>query len=432
MASAKNTAQVPAFEATAIESIPETCATIRSSVRSNKTKDLEWRKVQLRKLYWALTDFSQMIFAAFEQDLKKSEYEATLTEINMVQNACMFMLEHLDKFAKDEYLGSPHVPLPFSLAGFRTRKEPLGAVLIIGTYNYPLYLCLCPLVGAIAAGCTAVVKPSEGAPAVAMAMRALLEARLDRTAFAVVNGGVPATTALLDQKWDKIFYTGSTQVGTIIARKAAETLTPVTLELGGRNPAFVTKNANLQLAAKRLLWSKTMNAGQTCVSQNYVLVERDVVDDFIRELKVAFKGFFPNGVRDSDLVKIINERQFLRMKKMLDETKGKIVLGGQMDQESLFIEPTAELVSSVDDSMMKDESFGPIFSIYPFSTLSEAIDIANTVEPTPLALYSQGTKAENERGMISPPPTPGGGLPSPSLPGRYHQADKLIFLAPYL
>ncbi len=390
---------MPAFESTPLESIRQTCKTVRDTFNTHKTKDIEWRKVQLRKLYWAVEDFTDKAREAVKQDLNKSHFEVRLTELDSVKNDCLFMLAHLDKWAKDEKLGSPHVPLTFSMAGFRIRKEPLGAVLIIGTYNYPFNLTLCPLVGAIAAGCTAVIKRPRprGAPASAMVMREMIESRLDPSAFACVNGAVPETTALLDEKWDKIFYTGSTQVGTIVAKKAAETLTPVTLELGGRNPAFVTKNADVKLAARRLLWGKTLNAGQSCTSQNYVLVEQDVVDDFIAGLKAAFADAFPAGPAESELAKVVNERQFLRIKKMLDETKGKIVLGGHTDQDRHFIEPTAVLVSSVDDSMMAQESFGPIFAIYPFTTLTEAIAIAKSIDPTPLAISAIGSKAENAR-----------------------------------
>jgi beta-apo-4'-carotenal oxygenase len=288
------------------------------------------------------------------------------------------------------------------MMGMRIRKEPLGAVLIIGPYNYPLHLLLCPLVGAIAAGCTAVLKPSELTPASAMICAELIK-RLDQGAYAVVNGAVPETTALLDEKWDKIFYTGGAQVGAIIAKKAAETLTPVCLELGGKNPAFVTKNANLALAARRLLWSKTVNAGQVCMSQNYVLVEKEVVSSFIEHLKNAFKDFFPNGAKASpDLSRVVNARHFQRLKKMLDNTKGEIVLGGHMDESELFMEPTAVLVDSMDDSMIQEESFGPIFSIYPVHSLDQALNIANNVHRTPLTLFSFGSKAENQRGMALP------------------------------
>jgi beta-apo-4'-carotenal oxygenase len=393
----KTKVAIPAYEATAVDAIPAIARTVRQTFRTNKTKDIEWRLVQLRKLYWSLTDLSTQIQDALEKDLRKCRFESTLTEVEWLKNDCMFMITHLKTFAKDEKLGSPDVPLSYSMMNVRIRKEPMGAVLIIGPYNYPIHLLLAPLVGAIAAGCTAVLKPSEMAPASAMVCIEILKA-LDTNAFAVVNGAVAETTALLEEKWDKILYTGGAQVGTIIAKKAAETLTPVCLELGGKNPAFVTKNANLALAARRLLWSKTLNAGQVCMSQNYVLVEKSVVPTFIEHLNASFKEFFPNGAKASpDLSRIINQRHFLRMKKMVDDTKGKIVMGGQMDESDLFIEPTAVLVNSMDDSMVVEESFGPIFSIYPVNTLDEALNIANAVHKTPLTLFAFGSKAENKR-----------------------------------
>ena len=397
-----STPAIPAFEATPIDSIEGTCKSVRSVFRTHKTKNVEWRKVQLRKLYWAVVDHQPLLEAALMADLRKSAYEARLSEIEFVKNDILFMLKHVDRFARDEKVTAPEIPWVYRAAAFRKRKEPLGAVLIIGPFNYPLNLTLMPLVGAIAAGCTAVVKPSESAPATAAVMKRIVEAGLDREAFAVVNGAVPETTALLDQKWGKVFYTGSSAVGTLIARKAAETLTPVTLELGGRNPAFVTRNTNLKLAARRLLWGKTFNAGQTCLSHNYVLVEKEVLDGFVRELTSSLGDFFPGGARDSDMARIVNERHFLRIKKMVDETKGRIVLGGQMDQSALYIEPTVVVVDSMDDTMIAEESFGPVFALYPVNTLSEAINVANAVDPTPLALFSLGSKAENERGEPRP------------------------------
>jgi beta-apo-4'-carotenal oxygenase len=355
--------------------------------------------MQLRKLYWALEDYQPQLLAALKQDLHKSSFEALLTELDWVKKDCLFMLDHLEKFAKDEKLGAPHVPVTFSLMKFRIRKEPVGAVLIIGPYNFPVQLLLAPLVGAIGAGCTVVLKPSELTPATAAVIKEMLEKRLDTTALAVVNGGIPQTNALMNEKWDKIFFTGSAAVGTIIAKKAAETLTPVVLELGGKNPAFISKHANLALAARRLMWGKTMNAGQVCLSHNYVLLDKDVVPTFIEFLKQAYREMFPNGAKASpDLGRIVNQRHFHRLKKMLDDTKGKIVLGGSMDESENFIEPTVVLVDSVDDSMMQEESFGPIFSIYPVNSLDEALNVANRVHRTPLALFSFGSKAENQRG----------------------------------
>ncbi|KAL0469871.1 aldehyde dehydrogenase [Neurospora intermedia] len=388
--------EIAPFEVTPLDAIPAVCSTARATFASHKTKNLKWRLVQLRKLYWALDDFKASLMAALQQDLRKGGYESDFTEVDWVKNDCLHMINNLETFAKTEKLKD--LPVTYSMMNFRVKKEPLGTVLIIGPYNFPIQLVLAPLVGAIGAGCTAVIKPSELTPACAMAMKEMIESRLDRDAFAVVNGGVPETNALMEEKWDKIMFTGSAQVGSIIARKAAETLTPVCLELGGRNPAFVTKKANLALAARRLMWGKVLNAGQVCMSHNYVLVDKDVAETFIDFLKIAYKDMFPNGAKASpDLSRIVNARHFNRIKKMLDETKGKIVMGGEMDESELYIEPTAVLVDSLDDPMMQEESFGPIFSIYPVDTLDQALSIANNVHRTPLALMAFGDKSETNR-----------------------------------
>ncbi|KAK4191113.1 Aldehyde/histidinol dehydrogenase [Podospora australis] len=389
----------PEFKATALEDIPRLASNARGQFRTHKTKNLQWRAVQLRKLYWALEDYKPQLVAALKSDLGKSSFEAMFTEVDWVKKDCMFMLEHLENFAKDEKLGSPAVPPTYSLMKFRVRKEPMGTVLIIGPYNYPVQLLLAPMVGAIGAGCTAVIKPSELTPASAMVIKEMIETRLDSSAFSVVNGSIPETNALMNEKWDKVFFTGSAQVGSIIAKKAAETLTPVVLELGGKNPAFITKNcSNLALAARRLLWGKTHNAGQVCMSQNYVLIDKEIAQTFIGFLKDAYKDAFPQGAKNSpDLSRIVNKRHFQRIKKMIDESQGQIVMGGEMDEDDLYIEPTAVLVNSVEDSMMQEESFGPIFAIYPVNTLDEALNIANLVHKTPLSLFSFGSKAENDR-----------------------------------
>ncbi len=256
------------------------------------------------------------------------------------------------------------------------------------------------MIGAIAAGNTAVVKPSEVAPNVAAIVQHIIETSLDPTCYSVVQGGIPETTKLLEQKWDKIFYTGNAAVGTIIAKKAAETLTPVTLELGGRNPAIVTKNADVRLAARRLLWAKTVNAGQVCISQNYTMVDREVLPGFIEELKSALKEFFPNGVKSSeDFGRIVSGRQWTRLKKMVDETKGRILIGGEMDESERYIAPTVIQVDSPSDSLLIDESFGPLMPILPVNNLDEAIKIANEVHSTPLGLYPFGTKKETDRAL---------------------------------
>ncbi len=254
------------------------------------------------------------------------------------------------------------------------------------------------MVGAIAAGCTVVLKPSENAPHAAAVLQNLVETYLDPSCYKVVQGAVPETTALLNEKWDKIFYTGSATVGTIIAKKAAETLTPVTLELGGRNPAIITKHADPRLAARRLFWAKLHNAGQVCVSQNYILIDKDILPQFLEELKNAIKEFYPAGIKNSpDYGRIVNNRQWTRLKKLLDESQGKILLGGTMDEVDRYLEPTVVQVDDVKDSLLVNETFGPLIPIHPVTNLDEAIRIANEISATPLGIYPFGNKAETDR-----------------------------------
>jgi len=392
--------KIPAFEATPLEDVARFAASTRAAFESQKTKDVEWRLVQLRKLWWGITDYTPKFLAALKQDLRKPSQEAILGEVQFCLSDLNLALKKLKTWAKDDT--DLDYPLTFAALKPRLRKEPLGSVLIIGPYNFPMMLLLAPLVGAISAGCTAVLKPSESAPATAMVIKEMVEKYLDPGSFYVVNGAIPETTALLNEKWDKIFYTGNPTVARIIAKKAAESLTPVTLELGGRNPAFISKSANLALAARRLLWGKCNNAGQVCISHNYVCVERELVDDFIKYLNASYNEFFPKGPKASeDYARIVNERQFDRIKNMLDTTNGRIVMGGETDRSELFIAPTAVLVDSIDDPMMVNESFGPIWSIYPVSDVKEAIKVMKKVDPTPLSLMTFGSKAENDLGKPS-------------------------------
>jgi beta-apo-4'-carotenal oxygenase len=391
--------KIPSFEHTSMDSIAPTCAGIRKAFLSHKTRDLEYRKQQLRKLYWAFKDNADLIEEACKKDLGKSQFETYLTEISWVMNDCVWMANNIDRFAKDEKPAD--IAFTNKFMGPRIRKDPLGAVLIIGAYNFPIQLTIGPLIGAIAAGCTAVIKPSESAPYAAMVMQKIMAESLDPDCYTCIQGAIPETTALLEEKWDKIFYTGSEVVAKIIAKKAAETLTPLTLELGGRNPAIITKHADPKLAAKRLLWAKTMNAGQVCVSQNCTFIDRELVPAFIQAMKDTLKEFYPNGARNSpDYGRVVNQKQFQRLKKMLDSSNGKIVVGGTMDEDDLFIEPTVVQVDSVDDALLRDESFGPLLPILPVTDLDEAIKFANEVHDTPLGTYAFGTKAEMSKSKL--------------------------------
>lgn len=393
------TTTIPPFEATSLEAIPATVDKLRGTFRTSRTKDIQFRLKQLRKLYWGLVDYTPLMEEALIKDLRKGKHEGTVTEINWCKTECIDMINNLEKWAKDEHV--VNVPVSFWAMKHRIRFEPYGVVLVIGSFNYPFQLNITPVIGAISAGNTVVLKPSEHSPHSAMVLRKIFEEYLDPECYICVNGDLPQSQALLNQKYDKIVFTGGKAVGTIVAKKAAETLTPVVLELGGQNPAFVTKNADIKLAARRLLWAKCLNAGQVCLSQNYVLVERSVLSKFIGELHASYRVFMPHGAKASpDYCRIVNKPNYDRIKGMLDNTKGKIIMGGSTDESEFFIEPTVVLVEDIEDSMMTQESFGPIFSLVAFDTLDKAIDIANKVDPTPLSLFTFGTDEENNKGIV--------------------------------
>lgn len=273
-------------------------------------------------------------------------------------------------------------------------------LILFRAFNFPFQLTLGPAIGAIAAGNTVIIKPSENAPHSAVVIQKICEASLDPSCYSVVQGGVIETQNLLSERWDKIFFTGGAKVGRIVAKAAAHYLTPVVLELGGMNPAIVTKTANPRLVARRLLWGKSLNAGQVCTSQNYLLVDKCLVSQVADEFKKAYKEFYPMGAKESpDYARIVNINQFRRLKAMLDDSKGKILLGGAMDENELFIEPTVVQINSVEDSLCTQESFGPIITILPVENLDQAISIANGIQSTPLGLYPFGSKADVAKSM---------------------------------
>ncbi|KAG5981822.1 hypothetical protein E4U54_006582, partial [Claviceps lovelessii] len=395
---------LPPFEPTALDDITAKVERLRKTYRTNKTKDIKFRAQQIRKLYWAMVDYAPLIEEALMRDMGKSKFEAHLTEMDWIKNEAVNVANKLETWAKDDNIVD--LPVTYWPMRPRIRNEPLGQILLIGAYNYPFQLNLTPLIGAIAAGNCVVLKPSELSPHSAALLERIVAEYLDPDCYVCVNGAVEQSKHLLDRhKFDKVMFTGGKKTGALIATKAAQSLTPVLLELGGMNPAFVTKSADVKLAARRLLWQKCLNAGQLCLSHNYALVERPVVDAFIAELHVQYRTFMPRGAEDrgtaggggGDLSRIVNKGHYDRLMSMLSATDGKIVMGGSSHEETLWIEPTVVLVDSVDDSMMAQESFGPIWSIMPFDSLDEAIEIANTVDPTPLSLFTFGSDAENNQ-----------------------------------
>ncbi|RMZ87967.1 hypothetical protein DV736_g4818, partial [Chaetothyriales sp. CBS 134916] len=387
---------IPAFTETPVEEIPKIVNRVKQGFFAHKTRPVEFRLKQLRKLYWAIQDHQADILEACERDLGKGYFEAMLSEITWVQNDIIFITKNLEKWVKDEKPAD--ISWSNKLVSPRIRKDPLGTVLVIGAFNFPFNLSLSPMVAGISAGNSVILKPSDQTSNCAAIMQKIVEEALDADCYACIQGGIPETQALLAERWDKIFFTGSSNTAKIIVKAASNYLTPVALELGGKNPAIVTRKANIHLAARRLLWSKTLNAGQVCISQNYTLVDKEVLPTFITEIKSAFAEFFPKGAKNNpDYGKIVNQRAFDRLKKMLDDSSGKIVLGGTVDAKQLFIEPTVVVVDDVNDSLLAQESFGPLIPVLGVDNLDQAISIANSIHATPLGLYAFGSKEETDK-----------------------------------
>ncbi|MFG2720229.1 aldehyde dehydrogenase family protein [Streptomyces sp. NPDC048416] len=362
----------------------ETVARLRATFRSGRTKPVEWRIGQLRRLRDMLTEHGDDLARALHADLGKSTTEAYRTEVDFTVREIDHTLEHLATWLRPE-----SAPVPAHLGGDATawtRFDPLGVVLVIAPWNYPVQLLLTPLLGALASGNAVVVKPSELAPATSAAVARLLPRYLDTTAVAVVEGAVAETTALLAERFDHIFYTGNGTVGRIVMRAAAEHLTPVTLELGGKSPAFVDRGADLSVVADRLVRGKFLNAGQTCVAPDYVLTDpetaRALEPEFIRAVTAVF-GTEPQ--RSTEFGRIVNERHFDRLSALLDS--GRTVTGGATDRADKYIAPTVLADVDPDSPVMREEIFGPILPIVTVRDLDAAIGFINDRDK-PLALYA--------------------------------------------
>lgn len=343
---------------------------------------LAWRRAQLEGLRAMLLDRAPEFEQALLTDLGKNPVEAEITEIGFVLAEINHALRHLKSWMRPSRVRAPMSLWP---ASARTVSEPLGAVLIISPWNYPLQLTLAPLVGALAAGNAVVLKPSEVAPATSAAMAMFIPQYLDDNLVKVVEGGVAETTELLAQTWDHIFYTGNENVARIIAAAAAKNLTPITLELGGKSPTFVDGTANMALVAKRLAWSKFVNAGQTCVAPDYVLVTHSAHDSLIGALKQAVSDLYGETPKDSvDYGRIISGHHVERLSAVMP--KSGVVLGGEIDKAARFIAPTIAVDVAPDSAIMRDEIFGPILPILTVANADEAIEFI-TGRPKPLALY---------------------------------------------
>ncbi|MEV4555492.1 aldehyde dehydrogenase family protein [Kitasatospora sp. NPDC049285] len=373
-----------------------TVARLHTAFASGRTRPLAWRKAQLRALRTLLVEQEAAFAQALHADLGKSATEAYTTEIGFTINEIDHTLRHLDRWLRPR-----RVPVPLSLrpARARTVREPLGTVLVISPWNYPLQLALAPLIGALAAGNCAVVKPSELAPATSAALAHWLPRALDPQAVAVVEGGVPETTALLEQRFDHVFYTGNGAVGRIVMTAAARHLTPVTLELGGKSPAVVEPGADLATAARRIAWGKFMNAGQTCVAPDYVLAVGEAGAAIEPHLTAAIRQMYgADPARSADYGRIVNERHFDRLTPLLAD--GRIVTGGDQDRATRYLAPTVLADVDPDAPVMREEIFGPILPIVRVPDLDAAIAFI-TARDKPLALYAFTASAHTKRRLAA-------------------------------
>ena len=351
---------------------------------SGCTRSAEFRLEQLQKLAGAIRQHEQELLSALYQDLHKSEFEAYATEIGYTLDSIRGASKHLKRWMKPKRVTTPFY---HGLSKSYIHKEPYGTVLIIGPFNYPFQLLIEPLIGAIAAGNTAVLKPSENTPTVTAVIKKLIGSTFDESYIRVIEGEKETTSALIHSPFDYIFFTGSVPVGKIVMEAAAKHLIPVTLELGGKSPAIVDRTANLEVAAKRIIWGKMMNAGQTCIAPDYVLAHEEIREPLVDKMKIVLSDFFGADARLSpDYGRIVNERQFDRLAGILQADQDKALVGGRAIKEELYIEPTLLDQAAWSDAAMQDELFGPILPIVGYQQLNEAIEQVNE-RPKPLALY---------------------------------------------
>ena len=396
---------------------------------THKTKNVSYRIQQLEKLKSVLQEHEEMLYEAIHQDFGKSRFDTFTTEISFILKDITYFLKNLKRLSKPRKVATNLANIP---GRSRIYFEPLGNVLVIGAWNYPYQLSLSPMVAAIAAGNTCIIKPSEVAANTMVAMAKIINENFDPELLHVAQGGVEETTEILQLKFDKIFFTGSTRVGKIVYEAAAKHLTPIVLELGGKSPAIVTESADFEVTAKRIVWGKFLNGGQTCVAPDYVLVNEKIKDKFLEYLRSYIQQF--NYQPDSEhYTRIINEKNFDRLVQLIDPEK--IYTGGNHDRSRLFIEPTILHNISWDDKIMEEEIFGPILPVLTYPYFREALTEIQSREK-PLAAYLF-TNNEDEKKLFTSLVSFGGGcindvimhLSNPHLPfggvgnsgmGHYH------------
>lgn len=376
------------------EEVHEMIAEQKHFYFTGKTRSVEFRKKMLLTLHEAIVEREEIILKALHKDLGKSSFESYTTEVGFVLSSISYMVKSIDDWIKPEKVKTPIHLQPAK--SFITR-EPYGSVLIIGPFNYPFQLVMEPLIGALVAGNCAIVKPSEFAVETSRVIKELLESVYSSEYVRVVEGEREETSALIHAPFDYIFFTGSAAVGKIVMKAAAERLTPITLELGGKSPAIVDQTANLKNAAERMIWGKFLNAGQTCVAPDYILVHSSVKEALIKEMIAALRRFYgKNAEKSADFGRLIHRRHYDRLLAMLEEEKGGIIYGGNSNEETLYIEPTLFDNIEWENPIMAEEIFGPLLPILSYEDLGEAIHRIRQ-NPKPLAAYffTENEQAEN-------------------------------------
>ncbi|CAM2929645.1 aldehyde dehydrogenase family protein [Skermania piniformis] len=378
----------------ATEAIPDTVRRLRATYATGRTRSARWRQDQLSALERMLREREADFAAALATDLGRPATDAWLADLAPVAAEARHARKHLDGWMRRKRV---RVPLSAMPATAWYQPEPLGVVLIIGPWNYPVFLALAPLVGALAAGNCAVVKPSEQTPTVSAVLADLVPRYLDPDAVAVVEGAAAETQDLLAQGLDHAFFTGGPEIGKAVMIGAAAQLTPVTLELGGKSPVLVTANADVTTAARRVAWTKTLNSGQTCVAPDYVLVDRTVADEFCAELNRALDTFLADR---PSLLPLVHSRHARRIAGLIDGSGGRIVRGGAVDIDNRSAELTVVLDPDLDSALMREEIFGPVLPVLVVDSLDDAIDHVGR-GPKPLAVYLFSDRRDEQEQVLT-------------------------------
>jgi aldehyde dehydrogenase (NAD+) len=376
-------------------------AQVRSVFNSGRTRSVQWREEQLRAIERMCEEREGEISDALTQDLGRSTFEAWLGDIASTKAEAVFARKNFRKWMKPRRQSLPLAQMP---GRAWVQYDPLGVVLVIGPWNYPFFLCMSPVVAAIAAGNAVVLKPSELAPATSALMARLVPLYLDTEAVRVVEGAADVTQDLMSQGFDHALFTGGTEIGRKIMAAAAPTLTPVTLELGGKSPVLVLADADLDVTARRIAWTKLLNSGQTCIAPDYILADRSIAKELTDKIVATIAKF--RADRKDPSLRIVNERQFDRLVSILSATEGTVVTGGGSDRATLSIEPTVVVDPGPDDSVMADEIFGPILPIITVGSTDEAVAFVNA-RPKPLALYVFTSSQQKGRDLVDRMPSGG-------------------------